>query len=125
MSPVNTLGDVEPSVDLASIHRNIAAELGRLHRETLAMQTAISPELTGKKGKPDALLGLQALDAHAQTLHDLSHIMSILGQGNFTANSNLQQLKSARILPSTSAAIFAPGNRNPKTPRSDGDVTFF
>ena len=117
--------EVEPSVELASLHRNIAAELSRLHRETLAMQSAISPELMGKKGNDKALLGLQALAAHAQLLRDLSHIMSILGQGNFTATSNLQLLKNARILPSTAAAIFATGSRNPKTTEATGDVMLF
>jgi hypothetical protein len=125
MSCVKTRRDVEPKLDLASLHRNIADELCRLHRETLAMQAAISPELSGKKGNQDALLSLQALDAHAQILRDLSHIMSILGQGNFTATSNLHLLKNARILPSTSAAIFASGNQNPKASKTDGDVTFF
>ena len=125
MSSGKTNCDSEAKVELASLHRNIAAELSRLHRETLAMQSAISPELIGKKGNKDGIFGLQVLDAHAQLLRDLSHIMSILGQGHFTATSNLKSLKNARILPSTAAAIFASENRATERQETSGDVTFF
>ena len=113
------------TVDLACVHRNIADELSRLHHATLEMQTTVSFELSQADFRSDALLSLQALDAHAQVLRDLSCILLILGQKTKNEPFSIDAFADAKILPSTAAAVFGADARTSRIKHTSGDVTLF
>lgn len=123
MSSAAIENHANPLMTLSSVHRNFARELDRLHRETLALQTTLTPSLaTGQSDNP-ALFELQALDAHAQVLGDLSRIAHAMAYGAASGRIDQGALLETEILASTAKSIFehpgAPSDSNP-TP---GDLT--
>ena len=112
-------------MELATLHRNLARELQRLHLETIAMQAAIGPDLSNTNLEGKGLLGLQALDAHAQILADLARITLALCDGGASGQIDVDRLLNVKMLPSTAQAIFQTPESSASMGRSLGDVTLF
>lgn len=111
--------------DLSDLHMNLANELARLHQATLEMQTAVSADLSRTDNQCEALLSLQALDAHAQILRDLSCLLKMMGQKTKHVTFDLNAFREAKILPSTAAAVFGPDAQTSRARQQPGDVTMF
>lgn len=125
MTSLAAMTSLDDVVTLSSVHMNLARELERLHRETLALQAAISPELAKLSTEGQALLSLQALDSQAQILSDLSRLAHAMSSGAATGNLDTQALFRVDILQSTSDVIFAPVGSKTQSNKPTGDVTLF